>query len=286
MIRKEHSSVVLTGLSRGRQEHTGLISWTDGPQDLLEAAQKGLFRGDGYMSSWYGSESFMDSLVSGSQGSDKFVAQSEAMLDQINARMAVQTAGMVMDNAMAGFVPDVPAAIMGLPESMINLVDTQADHAPVTVWVNTTMSGGFDAASIARRGAGVAALILKLQAIRPVQLNIMVSLSRCNFVVCPIHARPLSIGQVSYLLCSAGWTRHVYSYLSAEHNAGGGWDSIFDAYGHDAQSAEYQKNMVEFLGGDVEHDIFIPPLFLHDQLAAKPAEWVAERLKRYYKQED
>lgn len=272
--------------SRIESEHIGPVTAkilrVSGPEELNSLAYSGdKSKGN----AWHGNETAYQVFKAGAEGTNTYVPAVERLIEQVEANLATETQGYAIDNAVTGFLPDVVAAIQGHPEAMLQMVDLQADHMPVNVWCNTTMSGGFSTKEIAARGAAVAAFVMKLQAIRPVSLNVVVGLSRCNYLVCPINTRPMSIGQISYLLCSGGWTRHVYKVLEANLGAGVGWDKVFDAHGRKAYSQAYQEDGLKILGGDLKHDVFIPPLFLHDELAHKPVEWVSKTLARYFKGE-
>lgn len=255
----------------------------DGPQDLL-ANVADSYGGD----SWYGDDSAQTVYHRATYGHEQFVADVEAMLESVNAGLQ-PTSSYLLENSIIGFTPDVPSAVMNLPECMVQMTPTQSDFAPVTVWANTTMSGGCSRSMISKRGAAVAAMVMKLQALRPTTLKVVTGLGGGQggnqFLICPIDSRPLSIAQVSYILCHEGFTRRNYSLLTAKLGANGGWDRMFGDFKHNAYHKELARQTIGFLGGDTEHDIYVPQLFLHDRLANDPVKWIEETLAQYRTQE-
>ena len=53
-----------------------------------------------------------------------------------------------------------------------------SDASPVAVWVDLTCSGGFSAKDMEKRGTAILALVMKLKAIRPVDLYLVSCVQR------------------------------------------------------------------------------------------------------------
>lgn len=268
----------------------GVTYTVNGPEDMLEQsiALGGTYF-DTHNTAWAGGRS-KDVFTKATYGDDTYVKDVNEILEAIDATIDVQTASYTFDDQVSGITPNVPNAIMGIPESMVMMEPTQADFAPITLWVYSGMSAGSEQRDIVRRGAAITALVMKLQMIRPVMLKIVDAIpegKQDHFSVCPIASRPLSLSQVSYILCHAGFARHTYGIIDKWAEAGQGdrigWDNIFRAHGHNAQSPMLARDTIGFLGGDIEHDIYIPGLFLHDPLANDSINWIKTAIEKYRK---
>lgn len=289
-LEKLDGSIPVLGKT-GKDFAAATIAWCDGPEDIYQSFKAGKFTGWDMGGGWAGA-SAGEAFRKGAEGDTKYVPLVENMLDKVEAALADVNAGAtIMDNSVVGFMPDVPSAIMGVPESMITLEETSSDRAPITIWVNTTMGANWNAEQIAPRGAAVAALLMKLQAVRPVRL-IGVTCYGANgprpscYVVYPIASAPLSLAQISYVFCETGWTRQMYSMMDGREpfNGNGHWDQIlFGGFRRDTASPKYHKHMIALLGGDVEHDIYIPPLMNEDGMGNDAVKWVADKIKHYLK---
>lgn len=270
------------------KEDGGFIHRMDGPVDLLAVSKQGPHAA--YADSWHGGFNAADTYRKSIEGDESYIAKVEAMLEKVSAKVNVETSAYRIDNAIVGFAPDVPSAIIGVPECMITMEPTQSDMAPVTVWCNVTTSAGVSADNAAQKGAAVAALVLKLQALRPVALNVVIGLDAhnargSNFVIVPITSRPFSMAQLSFILCNPGWARHTYwTVCSGRYGYSHGWDAIFKRHNRDAWAKALADETLTYLSGDIEHDIYIPPLFLKDPLLENPVKWVEDTMARYMRQ--
>lgn len=281
-IEKHDGSRVIGG-RKGKFTRCDLI-WLDGPGDFHEAIQAGKWTG--YAGGGWAGASATEAFRKGSEGDPQYVPLVESIMDKVDGHLAdVNTGAVELEQAVVGIIPDVPSAIMNLPESMITLEETMNDRAPITIWVNTTISGGFGGEAIANRGAAITALLIKLQAVRPVRLvGVTCYGAQSAYTLYPFHHTPMNMAQIAYCLCEAGWTRQQYPYFEKYHGGNGSWPEIFSAFGFGkVGSAEYHRHMIELFGGDVNHDVYVPEMFLHDELTTNPAKWVAERLKHYMK---
>lgn len=92
-------------------------------------------------------------------GNEQITRVRAAMPDaRVNGR------GGVWRNDVGGFIPNVPRAIIGLPDSMRRKVNgTNARGRVVSIAVNPSMSGGLDAGLRVNQGAAIVALIDSLE---------------------------------------------------------------------------------------------------------------------------
>lgn len=259
------------------------------PSEMLEVMpqHQRKERGVPVCDEWYGSNTSAECYRKALYGSQEYVEEVNRVMDQVSNAVNVETSAYEIDNAVVGFLPDVPSAIQNLPESMVMPIATQTDFAPITVFANPTMSAGVGNHAIMKRGAVICALILKLQAIRPVNLKVIVTgdgrkiPGNNHYIIVPVETRPLDVAQLSFMLCNPGWARHTYEYLSNVGGSTGAWDSLFKRHHSNAYSPEFHKDAIGFMQGDVEHDIYIPGLFLQDRLLKEPLKWIEETLARY-----
>lgn len=234
--------------------------------------------------SWYDNVTHEQAFRNGATGDDRYMKDVLAVMNQVEAVVG-ETTGREWQKSVVGSFPNVPAAIIGHPRSMYRNADESHDRAPVTVWFNTVSSGRWGAKELAKRGAAVVALILKLAETRPVRLNMMMHVgesSKCpNFtVVVPIDVRTISVSQFAAMACVSGWHRWQYNFAYAYADVDGTWDALFNHHGNDVRKPELIADMKRYLGAE-KQDLYIPQAYLKDDMVKNPVEWVKRTLAMY-----
>ena len=113
-------------------------------------------------------------VVLAKRGDDSFVSHAEALLEKIEGEVDSHAEWVP---SIYGAYPVVPEFLAGSPSSMWRGT-RPSDASPVAVWVDLTCSGGFSAKDMEKRGTAILALVMKLQAIRPVDLYLVSCVQR------------------------------------------------------------------------------------------------------------
>lgn len=275
----------------------GVIFDLDGPDDMqsfytAEAPEQFRRAMPASADHWHGNISAKESFRRGTFGDDKYTRKVDEFLDTIDNNIHVEDEGdRRWHRRPVGYFPSVPDAIRNSPNSMWLKSDDFGDRSPLTIWVVTTMSGGCSNEDIAKRGAAITALLVKLQQVRPVELK-LVSLYGENqrwpnqFIIVPMPSRPIMVSQISWCLCDPGWTRHTYNLWNPTYHGDGSWHGIFQHYrfnGNGEADPQYHKDMLKFLEpvGATPNDVLVPQLYLLDKCVSDPIGWVKEHLDRY-----
>ena len=138
-------------------------------REYLLTIPKALHCRDNDSSGWAGGswEHVIDKLW---HGDTKCLAQAEKIIDQMKDANVFTQNLPVLESAVVGYVPNVVASIAGLPKSMYRYDDSDLESTttPLTIYIETTVSGGVGLKEMTARGVCALAFALAMSAIRPV----------------------------------------------------------------------------------------------------------------------
>lgn len=160
---------------------------------------------------------------------------------------------------VAGAFPCVPDYLAGMPLNMRRRAPVESDVSPIRLIMEASMGGNVSTAQIVQRGAAMAALAIRLLETRPVELYLAwcdsVDSTHCVGMV-RLDTAPISVGQLTATLCSAGFGRaatFAADYLMAGVTSG----NIRWGFGKEP-SDPARNNLVRELLELQPQDIFIP----------------------------
>lgn len=207
------------------------------------------------------------------------------------AKVDAQVRGRVRPewaDSVAGARANVPALLAGHPLTMRKRQAVEHDAAPLRVYVETTVSEGTSTHCVQVRGAAVAALVMRLVEMRPVELWAVSSMDirpdafggwrkRVDTVIAVrLNTTPLSASELTAVLVNQTFARNVM-FAVATQMAGFNSEYISWGGGHDADGR--MKFIRKELGADAK-DILIPGghLTQQDDIVADPVVWVNKQL--------
>lgn len=217
------------------------------------------------------------------EGEASRVAASEDYLAKFEGKFAFHTARFKTIDAVAGGAPNVAAYIAGTPLAMRRRQRTADDLAPLTIVVDTTSSGGINAAKLERRGAALLALVRLLAARRPVTLWAGAALGprgdnrvqMCS-VMTRIETAPLDLARAAFLLGHPGASRGIgYSVIGEQCRGFGAWP-YNDIDKTRTYGPEYFGRL--FPGTEI---LYMPPVFGGELESTAPDKWLTEKLAKY-----
>lgn len=255
----------------------GRTIWYDNYSEYLQAARENAKNVSADRDAYWQGGTYAECLGKAFNGDDSMVADAERIMTQIEA-IADETVRREWVSSPCGAYPVVPEAIAGFPTPMRQLSHVASEYAPVSVYVNTVMSGGISHAQIMRRGAAILALVLKLQETRPVNLfvTIEVQVKRTNLrMVIPIDSQPFSVAVACNALMSTGFTRAL-GYRMAGPKDTVDWP---DEYRTVNTSSPRYTPIARGILGLADTDLYIPPMYLEDPLLNDPIKWINDRIK-------
>lgn len=179
------------------------------------------------------------------------------------------------ENERTGSFPCVPSFIAGAPDSMRRLEMTRSDVAPIRIYLDLFISCGFQVEECSTRGAAILALARKLQALRPVELYLLMSCgdkTRKRFKdgwispMIKIDTNPLDLTTASFVLGHPGFIRQLAFAWCVKQGA----DSSIPYF-------EGAKDKIK----PEESDLFIENAILNRDMLRDPVDWVNQQVKRY-----
>lgn len=235
---------------------------------------------------WYGDMSYTQALELANNGDDSYVARAEKVLEtlqDLNGGVDI----IQWQPSIAGAYPCVAEYLSGSPTPMRRQAPT-GEVSPIRILVGSSCSGGISSKQMEKRGTYILALLLRLQAIRPVELALVSEMDGTadgNYIqVIPIDSKPLSLAHAAYALCNVGFTRRVqYSTgIAFGGSDGSSWPrkhkNASDVVGH----ADYLTWLKEHIGMQPD-DVFVDSAHLQDPLITEPIKWINEQIQRYNK---
>ena len=162
---------------------------------------------------WVG-ETYSETIQRTKEGNLDLIPQAEALLDQIDAELELDSP--VWQGSVAGAFPDVPAFLSGDPECMRARVMQANEKAPVRVFVCTTSSCGVSAETLLKRGIAALALVMQLvKQGRPIELWTFTKLdgngahegNSCFMVRMP--TAPVDMARIAHCLSACSFDRAI-----------------------------------------------------------------------------
>ncbi len=220
-------------------------------------------------------------------GDVKQVAQAEKLMAKL---MQEIDAPVIVDvPSVAGCYPCVAEALMGEPESMREPEQCSNAYAPLTIVADVTSAAKLSAHQIEKRGIAILAFVMAQSAIRPVTLEVIVSLGsnyfnaigdKFSIISAKINTTPLDLATAAYALTHAAFPRQLMYGLALKYFRFDGRFPLFDGVTGNVHSSNYCDKIKHYLNldGDV---LYIPPA--SKQCAAllnAPHLWLQEQLQR------
>lgn len=231
----------------------------------------------GYRSSggdaWAGG-TFAEALNWTRNGDASYVARSDALMEKFERREFL-TSRREWRNDVAGFVPNVPAYIAGLPQAMRRRPRRLAPAAPITVYVDLFLSAAFDARAAMTRGAAVLALVRILAAARPINLYVGYATAESfGRITCPIvriNTTPLDLSHAAYTMCSTSFIRHIGLAVFERMSPGS----------HKQSWPPFRGDLREVVARafDPGTELLLVPGGIISTIVRDPEEWIAEKLR-------
>jgi hypothetical protein len=231
------------------------------------------------LSSWSGGETRDSLLRKAETGDEALVEASEEMLRLVEDQVPVSLGWRVIDDVV-GALPNIPAYLAGHPMQMRRKQRNMRDTAPLAIYMDLTSSAGIDAKDVQRRGTVLLALVRRLVEHRSVELWVGTGLGNSRegaTVAWQIDTAPLDLARGAFRIASTAMARGfgyqaVHSFLKMHS---GGWP--MGDFGVHLRTAEERLKPV-FEGREL---LYVPPIFLSDELTKDPVGWVKRVLAKY-----
>lgn len=264
------------------EDDTTMFFW-DSPAEMATEADRKLSpfnKAEHDNRSWTG-ESWADAVRKAVNGDTAHVSEAEKFLEDVLFQIDVPRAEW--QNSFAGAFPMVPAAVAGHPENMRRRVEVTHDRTPLRIFVDATSSGGIDPDDLVKRGIVYVALAVAMGAVRPVELYLVNALGgrRTGVNVIRLGQSPIDLSMVCNAMTSVALTRSLgYAWCGEMAGTGGHW--AWEIYPMDKGRGSYSEKMRRALGC-TEHDLFVPPFFLHDEAVKDPVAFLKRTVEEFSK---
>ena len=219
------------------------------------------------------------------QGDETLVRDAEAKMNDLMDH-TYSTVGKEWQPNVYGPIVSVPDYISGSPTHFRHQKDTESTTTPIRIVASITSSAGISREYLRTRGIAISALVMKLQAIRPVDLIVYTEqdgprdgglLSGSGVVALKVESRPLSLAHAINMLANSDIARELFYSINsttAGHHYGG-WPQGFRELG------TYEKAKAELFQMDPDTDIAVPSVHMKDtDVLNNPTKWINDNLER------
>jgi len=229
-----------------------------------------------------------DGITKLEQGDTTNRALAQEMIGKVDYEHLLTYGMPVLTPCVAGFVPNVPAAISGHPESMFRrgYIENPNISAPLTVYVNVSVDSKLTHTQILNRGIGVLAFVMAMELIRPVDLYVINmrghSLNPGIYgSIIKVASRPMDLGRAVWMLTSVQFTRAVRSTdvnFRAGMTRNGKGPFLFNLEPQEDTSEQAYRELLQL----EPTDVFIRGAHSSDRLMINdPMTWVQQMIEKH-----
>lgn len=231
---------------------------------------------------WYG-EAYEDFIKHIRIGDENRVKNSDKFLDEIEDQVPMSLGWRNIDDVV-GAVPNVPSFLAGHPQCMRRRERVMRETSPLVIYMDLTSSGGINSDSVERRGIVLLALTRRLVEHRAVELWVGTSLGThrvSGTTAWRIDTAPMDLARAAFYISATVMSRGFgYAVCQSKMQTSGNWP--FSSYDkHCVTAAERLKSV--FSGREL---LYVPPIYLRDEMTSNPVGWVKRVLAQYTKEEN
>lgn len=264
-------------------EFNPMIRTYDSIPDFVNVARYCPYKSGALPTKWFGYIDAYECIERSLNGNDRLVPAAEKLLDQLDANVEILRPEWAP--CVAGAYACVPEYLAGLPECMRRMVPAVNEVTPVQVYVSTTCSASIGTDIMLARGTAILALILKLQQMRPVQLNLLAETHGATdgeyLQVIRVESAPLNLAVACHCLTHVGFARHLtYGTARAQDGFNGAWPDSYSTGG-----AAWESHVREVLSMNPQ-DLYIGAAREWDQAITAPVAWVNAQVRAFADRED
>lgn len=236
--------------------------------------------------SWFGGKSAEQTLDCARHGSREYLDRASSLMDRMQEHGLMSEGMRLWQSSVVGSFPSVPLAVMGLPESMMSVQETEiySTLSPIKIVVSLSASMEVSADAIAARGVAILALVMALQQTRHVDLYVCNISSpnhngRAQGTLSRIETTPLDLDRATYMLCDVSYYRglcmaaacQIYRPNYQKYYGGIGWS--WNRHGE----TEAIRDMLAL----ESHDVYMPGIFItNEKYINDPISWIKEALEK------
>jgi hypothetical protein len=224
----------------------------------------------------FGDEEYRRGLIGGDLSR---VEESSKFLEQLEEQIPVsRTFANVAE--VTGSLPIVPALLAGHPQAMRLRRRVRRPMGPLSIFLESTGSGGIREGEADSRGAAMLALARKLAETRPVDLWVCVTYGERNLMcglLCKIETTPLDLGRATHMLANLYQT--AVAGRAVFNDAGLRWDHGWSYGSTDLERRWCGEIFRRFLNPSSDV-LYVPAAHLRDNFA-QPVEWLKKMLVEY-----
>lgn len=219
-------------------------------------------------------------------GDKRHLPRAEALIEKMKDEGIFSHGQKIWESSVVGSFPCVPHAVMGLPDTMYKLCETDliSTTTPLRIYVNVTMSGMCTTEQIVNRGVAILGLVMAMQQVRPTELYAVcisdpMTNKSCAGTCTRIETTPLDLDRATYMLCDPSFPRQI-GYGMCFHLCNKARSSYLPwAWG---QPSPNELDSIKDAMSFAEDDLYLPGMFGRNEKYVKdPVGWIKDYLEAH-----
>ncbi len=212
-------------------------------------------------------------------GETAHIPEAERILAQVDA--GIEIMAPAWKPSVYGAYPMVPEFLAGAPDCMRVLHDELQDHSPVTVFVASDLSIGVTQAMMLKRGIALLAMVMKLNAERPIKLamiseNMTRNLAEEHLIIVEIPTQPLHLATACFALTNRAFAQSLAYPVCSDTGGSVRWPSNYD------EGSPRWESYLRGKGILGPKDLYFKAAYLLDgEQYTNPVPWVNAQIDRF-----
>lgn len=263
----------------------------DSPEDYVEYLREHITYGRRYINSYRDNSFFngndFDSALSKLElGDTTNLAAAQKIMDKLELAHLFANEMPILQTAVAGYMPCVPAYIAGHPQAMYErtTIENPSLNAPLRIYIENVVSGGVNKKQLVARGVATLAFTLAMETIRPVELYVVTGASigggnKVDGACVRVASRPMDLARAVYMLTDAGYARALHFVASGIQNNKTMTGFVAWPFNSSPMDKNYETKMREVVGAE-PNDVYLKGGYLFDEkMLNDPVQWVIDMVK-------
>jgi hypothetical protein len=223
-------------------------------------------------------------------GDDGLAAEAQKIVDKMNDEDILSIGRSVIQSDVVGFMPNVPAVLAGIPNNMFTRTNIETENvlAPLSIYIDTSVSSGISNDEILNRGVSVLAFVMAMNTVRPIDLYVTSTWAfsnkagtGCNVV--KITTMPLDLARATWILTAREYVRR-FSFAVTHYICD--VDDFMDAMPpgwHDYSycGPHWERCLRRLLNIDDSAIVLGGGSIFNTKVRSDPVSWVREMIKEH-----
>lgn len=239
--------------------------------------------------------SWDESLGKLQYGDDALAGRASKIVDKMNDENILSIGRSIIDTNVVGFMPNVPAVLAGIPNNMFQrtMLETENELAPLSIYIDTSVSAGVSNDEIINRGVAVLAFVMAMNTVRPIDLYVTstwaftgVQGTACNVV--KITTNPIDLARATWILTAREYVRRFSFAVTLDIMGKNSYGDSMPPGWHDYSYSgpHWEQCLRQLLSINPQDVVLGGGSIYNEQVRSDPISWVRDMIKQHAGRKD